>query len=96
VKIARFLVTPEFLCDLLHLPIGTEILCAGMVPEAHWPAIVLTVRSPTLRDVDLAQGERPPLVTPRFERLIVKLEDGDLPFIIDRRPSMIVMEWGQT
>ena len=46
-KIARFLVTPDFLRDLLHLPLGTEIVWAGMVAPL---SIELTITHPDLHE----------------------------------------------
>jgi hypothetical protein len=65
VKIARFLITPEFLREVLHLPAGTDIVGAS----CHYPLHVeLVVTHPDLPDVTLAQGESPPLVAPTFIR----------------------------
>ena len=63
-KIARFLVTPEFLLDLLRLPRGTELICAGM----DRMYVELTIRHPDLHDVELREAERPPLIRPLFHR----------------------------
>jgi hypothetical protein len=72
-KIARFHVTPELLRELFHLPRGTEVVYAEM--DHH--DIAVTIEHPDLRDVDLVEGERPPLIRPVFHREaeIVMLED---------------------
>jgi hypothetical protein len=79
VKIARFLVTPEFLRDLLHLPVGTTITWAGM-DHTYGPCIELTIEHPDLRDVEVVEDEHPPLIEPRFQR------EGDVVLMVD---------WGQ-
>lgn len=81
-KIARFLVTPEFLRQILHLPIGTEVTWAGMEQgHAYPPCIELTIEHPDLRDVELVEGERPPLIEPKYRR-----EDD----------AVLMIDWGQT
>jgi hypothetical protein len=62
--VARMLVTPELLRELLHLPYTTDIVMAGMDREN----IELVVRDPALRDVVLSELERLPLVTPTFRK----------------------------
>jgi hypothetical protein len=64
-RIARMLVTPELLRALLSLPIATEIIWAAMDP--HQGGIVLTVRHPDLRDIDLAD-EPAPVIRPAFHK----------------------------
>lgn len=61
-KIARFFVTPELLRELLHSPGTTTIVWAGM--DHH--EIELTVEDPGLREVELRDDDRPPLVRPTF------------------------------
>jgi hypothetical protein len=80
-KIARFLVTPEFLRQILHLPIGTEVTWAGMDHSSYWPCIELTIEHPDLRDVELVADEHPPLIEPQFHR------EGDV---------VLMTDWGQT
>jgi hypothetical protein len=76
VKIARFLMTPEFLRDLLCLPLGTTIIWAGMDPSG----IELTIEHPDLKDVELQEAARPPLIRPLFQR-----EDA----------VVLLVDWGQ-
>ena len=75
-KIARFLMTPEFLLDLLRLPKGTEFIWAGT--DRNY--IELTIKHPDLKDVELQEAERPPLIRPQFHR-----EDQ----------IVLLMDWGQ-
>lgn len=75
-KIARFLVTPEFLLDLFRLPKGTEFVWAGM----DRTYIELTIRHLDLRDVELQEAERPPIIRPVFQR------EDDIVLLVD---------WGQ-
>lgn len=75
-KMARFLVTPELLRELLHLPRGTEIVGAEM--DHH--DIAVTIEHPDLRDVELVEGERLPLIRPTFRR------EADVVLLVD---------WGQ-
>jgi hypothetical protein len=65
--VARFLVSPEFLRDALHLPVGTEIVNAGI---ERWD-IVLTITHADLRDVAPVEGAHPPLICPTYHQ-----EDG--------------------
>lgn len=60
---ARILITPDFLRELLHLPIGTELRGSGAY---HYDQIELFLSHPDLPDVPL--GDRPPLITPTFRR----------------------------
>jgi hypothetical protein len=74
--IACFVISPDLLRELLHLPRGTEIVCAGMDQQG----IELTVTHQDLRHVELADGERPPRIEPRFRR------EADVVLLVD---------WGQ-
>lgn len=62
-RLARILVTPELLRQVLHLPIATDIIRAGWDRDA----IELVVSHPDLPDAVLQEGERPPLATPTFQ-----------------------------
>lgn len=64
-KIARFLITPEFLRAALFLPETATLVWAGMDRSGE---IELTVKSPDLKDVELKEGERPPLISPRYRQ----------------------------
>jgi hypothetical protein len=81
-KIARVLVTPELLRELLHLPLGTRIVWAAMdhTYGGH-AAIELTIEHPDLRDVELVEDEQPPLIRPVYRR------EDDVVLLVD---------WGQT
>ena len=78
-KVARVLITPEFLRGALHLPLTTEIVTACMLDEPY-RMIEVTVRDPNLFDVELAEGEAPPLILPKFRRNVpVELIDWGQP-----------------
>jgi len=72
-RIARFLVTPELLRQLFHLPLGTDIVWAGM-DHQH---IELTVTHPDLHDVEVVEAEHPPLIRPTFHR------EADVVLLVD-------------
>lgn len=77
-KIARFLVTPELLRQVLDLPAGTEIVWAGF----NHRCIELTIEHPDLRDVELAEAEWPPLIRPTFAReadVVLLMDWGEEP-----------------
>lgn len=75
-KIARFLITPEFLRAALFLPETASLVWAGMHRTGE---IELTVKSPDLRDVTVLEGERPPLISPRYRR----------------QDPVVFVEWGE-
>lgn len=50
-RVGRLLVSRDLLCELLHLPEGSEILDARLEPNVVGGAIELTVRSPLLLEV---------------------------------------------
>ena len=69
-KVARFQLSTELLRETLCLPRTTEIVSVEMAPDRYttYPLIEVTVRDPDLRDVELAEDEPPPLVTPSFQK----------------------------
>ena len=94
-RIARFLVTPELLRQLLRLPVTSEIVWAGMDAGG----IELTIRDPALQDVTLREGERPPFICPLMHEIHVDLQADDLEplelALLGRFPSMVIMDWRQ-
>lgn len=64
-KIARFLVTKEFLRELLHLPLDAEIVTASGGP-GH--CIEFVVRDEGLQDVDVTVTTAAPLVEPTWKK----------------------------
>jgi hypothetical protein len=64
VRIARLLVSPEFLRDALDLPAGTGIVRAGVADGC----VELTITHADLRDVAPEDEARPPLICPTFHR----------------------------
>ena len=65
-KVARILVSFDFLREALHLPPCTEIKAVRSYDSPDLAEITLT--HPDLRDVDVAPGEGPPIVSPTFRR----------------------------
>lgn len=63
---ARLRVSTELLREVLHLPIGTDITCAGTV--VGFDQIELTVTHPDLQDMPAREGTLPPLICPTFRR----------------------------
>lgn len=63
-KIARCTVSLEFLKQALHLPYDAEIRFVRMAENGYGDSAELVVTHDALADVQLAEGEAPPLVTP--------------------------------
>lgn len=64
-RVARFLVTHDVLRDALHLPPLTEIAYVG---PSEFDRAEIVVKHPELPDVELQEGEKPPLVSPHFRK----------------------------
>ena len=73
-RVARTLVTPEFMRQALNLPCTTTIVGVCMATEGGVGVVMphdlieLTVSDSALRDVELEDGELPPFVEPTFQR----------------------------
>ena len=65
-KIARFMVTPEFLRQRMNLPLTANLERAGF--DAMSGNFVFVVTDPDLPDVQLLEGDDPPLVTPMLRK----------------------------
>ena len=95
-RIARFLMTPELVRQLLRLPVTSAIVWAGMDALG---GIELTVTDPGLRDVTLCEGERPPFIRPLMHELHVEIaaDEVDSPelALLGRFPSMVITDWRQ-
>lgn len=61
---ARILLTPELVCELLHLPAGTEILGSGL----HHREVEIFVSHPDLAEAQRIEGDPLPIARPRFRQ----------------------------
>lgn len=67
--------SPELIINSLHMPEGTEIIYAETVNQ--FGDIEFIVSHDDLREVELAEGEKPPLLTP----------------LVTRKPETITWHW---
>jgi|WetSurMetagenome_2_1015567.scaffolds.fasta_scaffold51913_3 hypothetical protein len=64
-KIAKISISNDLIKEVLHIPMNAEII---FVKKGNWNEIEMIVTHSDLKEVEINEGEEPPLITPLIHK----------------------------